>query len=97
MRELAEYDEEDDGTGDPGPELVGMHNFVAEDGDKPRRRCDYDDASITGNISVNSVDQLGADYDIHGGPTHTGKDIEACNYGAALVPRPQRRGKWMWG
>ena len=56
MRELAEYDEEDDETWDPGPELVGMHNFVAEDGDEPCRRGDYDDASITGNISVDGVD-----------------------------------------
>lgn len=56
MRELAEYDEEDDGAGDPGPELVGVHNFVAEDGDEPRRRRNYDDASISGNIVVDGID-----------------------------------------
>lgn len=56
MRELAEYDKKDDQTGDPRPELVDMHNFVAEDGDEPCRRGDYDDTSIAWNISVDCVD-----------------------------------------
>lgn len=56
MRELAEYDEEDDQTRDPRPELVDMHNFVAEDGDNPRRRRDYDDASVARDVGVDGVD-----------------------------------------
>lgn len=97
MRELAEYDEEDDQTGDPRPEFVDMHNFVAEDCDEPCRGRDYDDASIARNVGVDGVDQLGADYDIHGGPAHTGKDIEACDCGAALVLELRRRGKGVCG
>ena len=85
VREFAQYDEEDDQTGDPRPELVVMHDFVAEDGDEPRRRCDYDDASIARNVVVDRVDQLGANYDIHSGPAHTSEDVEACNCGATLV------------
>ena len=79
MRELAKYDEEDDQTWDPRPELVGMHNLVAKDGDKPCRRRDYYDTSIAGNVGVDRVDQLGADYDIDSGPAHAGEDVEACN------------------
>ena len=56
MRELAQYDQEDDQTGDPRPELVVMHNFVAKYGDEPCRRCDYDDASIARNVVVDSID-----------------------------------------
>lgn len=93
MRELAEYDEEDDCTGDPGPELVDVYDFVAEDGDDPRRRRDYNDARVAGDVSVDGVDQLGADYDIHGGPAHAGEDVEACNCGAALVAGFRMRGK----
>ena len=62
-----------------------MHDFVAEDGDEPGRRCDYDDAGIAGNVGVDGVDQLGANYDIHGGPAHTSDDVVACNCGATLV------------
>ena len=46
MRELAKYDEEDDGAGDPGPEPQVTHNSVAEGGDEPCRR-NYDDASLS--------------------------------------------------
>ena len=97
MRELAEYDEEDDRTGDPRPELIGVHDFVAEDGDEPRRRCDYNDARIAGDVGVDGIDELGADYDIHSGPAHTGEDVEACNCGAALVAGFQRRAIETWG
>ena len=85
VRELAQYDQEDDQTGDPRPELVSMYNFIPEHGDDPCRRRDDDDARIARNVGVDGVDQLGADYDVHGGPAHTGEDIEACNYEAALV------------
>lgn len=54
--ELAEYDQEDDQARDPRVEFVGMHDFVAEDGDKPCCRCDYDDASIAWNVVVDGVD-----------------------------------------
>ena len=66
-----------------------MHNFVAEDGDKPCRRGDDDDASIARNVGVNGVDQLGADDDVYGGPAHTSEDVETCNCRAALV-------LWLW-
>lgn len=70
-----------------------MHDFVAEDGDEPRRRRNYDDARIAGNAGVDGVDQLGADYDVHSGPAHTGEDVEACNCGAALVDEFRRKRK----
>ena len=93
MRELAEHDQEDDQTGDPRVEFVKMYNFITEDGDDPCRRRDDDDARITRHVGVDGVDQLGADYDVHGGPAHTGEDIEACNCDAALVPVLRRREK----
>ena len=93
VREFAQYDQEDDQTGDPRPELVVMHHFVAEDGDEPCRRCNYDDAGIARNVGVDRVDQLGANYDIHSGPAHTSEDVEACDCGATLVAGlPRGRG-----
>ncbi len=97
MRELAEYDQEDDQTGDPRPELVVVHDLVAKDSDEPCRRRDYDNAGIARNVGIDGVDQLSADYNIHGRPAHTSEAVENCNCGAALVPGLRQRGKEMWG
>ena len=86
MRKFAQHDEEDDQTGDPRPGLVLVHHLVAEDGDEPCRRCDYNDTSVARDVVIHGVDQLGAYYDIHGGPAHTSEDIKACNCGMVLVP-----------
>ncbi len=75
--EFAEDDEEDDEGGDPGPEFVVVHDFVAEDGDEPGRGGDDDDAGVAGDVAVDGVDELGADDDVHGGPADTGEDVEA--------------------
>ncbi len=74
-----------------------MHNLVAEDRDEPSRRGDYDDTSVARNAGVDCVDQLGANYDIHGGPAHTSEDVEARNCGATLAYGFQRGAKGMWG
>ena len=81
MRELTEHDQKDDQTGDPRVELVGMHDFVAENGNEPCCCSDYYDTSIARDISVNGVEKLSADYNIHSGPAYTGEDVEDCNYG----------------
>ena len=56
MRELTEHDQKDDQTGDPRVELVGMHDFVAENGNDPSCCGDYDDTGIARDIGVDGVD-----------------------------------------
>lgn len=61
MREDAEGDEEDDGGGDPGPELVKMDDLVAEEGDAQGAEGNDDDAGPAWDVVVDGVKQLGAD------------------------------------
>ena len=74
--EFSEHDQENDEAGYPGPEFVGVHDFVAEHGDKPGAGSDYNYTSIAWDIGVDSIDQLGADNHVHCRPANAGKDIE---------------------
>ena len=76
VRELAQHDEEDDEAGDPGPELVRVHDLVPEEGDEERRRGDDDDARVSGDIRVHGVEQLRADDDVDRRPSDAGEDVE---------------------
>ena len=80
MREFAEHDEEDDEAGDPGPEFVEMHDFVAEEGDEEGRCGDDDDTGVAGDGVVDRVQELGADDDVDGGPADAGEDVEDGDY-----------------
>lgn len=55
-------DEEDDGRWNPGPELIGVDNLVAEKADSECTECDDEDASESRNVVIYSIDKLGA-YD----------------------------------
>lgn len=76
MSELAEDDEEDDEGRDPAVELVVVDDFVAEEGDEEGRSCDDNDACKAGKIVIHSVEELGANYDVDGGPTNASEDVE---------------------
>lgn len=64
MPEFAEHDQEDDGGGNPGIVFVHVDDFVAEDCNKPRCCCDDYDTRVARDVVVDSVDKLGADYDV---------------------------------
>ena len=68
MGEDAEDDEEDDEGGDPGPELVDVDDFVAEEGHEPGADCDDDDAGVAWDVAVYGVEELGADDGVDGRP-----------------------------
>ena len=74
--EDTQSDEEDDSGGQPGPELVGVHNFVAEEGDQECAERNYQDASVAWNIAVHGVDELGTDNGIDGRPADAGQHVE---------------------
>ena len=79
MGELAKHNKEDDEAGNPGPELVCMYDFVAEHGDKECSRCNDDDACITGDVTIDGVDELRADYHVDGRPAHACENVEKGN------------------
>jgi hypothetical protein len=85
MGEFAEDDEEDDEGWDPRPHFVVVDYLVAEDRYKPGCCCYDDDACITRDGRVDGVDELGADYDVDGGPAYTGEDVEARNWGSLAL------------
>jgi len=70
--EDAKEDEEDDEGWDPGPEFVGVHDFVAERGHDKGADGDDDNASGAGNVWVDGRDELGADDRVDGGPADAG-------------------------
>ena len=80
MSEFAEDDEEDDEAGDPGPELVEMDDFVAEEGDEEGCSGNDDDAGIAGDGFVDGVQELSADDHIDGGPANASEDVEDGDY-----------------
>lgn len=65
MREDAENDDENDGSRNPGPELVHVDNLVTEEGYTQRTHGDDDDASITRNVIVDGIDHLCTDNRVH--------------------------------
>ena len=74
--EFAKHDQEDDEGGDPGPEFIDVHDFVAEEGDEKCAGGDYDDACVSGHVGVYGVDELGAHDNIDRGPADAGEDVE---------------------
>ena len=79
MGECAEDDQEDDEAGDPAVKLVGVHDFVAEQGDDECCSCDDDNTSPAWNVGIHSVEDLSAYNDVDGRPAYTGQDIEKRN------------------
>ena len=90
MSEFAQDDEEDDEAGDPGPELVEVYDFVAEEGNEEGGGGNDDDTGIAGDGTVDGMQELGADDDIDGGPADAGEDVEDGNYignsGQSFIP-----------
>lgn len=74
--ENAEDDEEDDEGGNPGPELVGVNDFVAEERDDECGDGDDDDTCKAGNVAVHGVQELGTDDGIDAGPSEAGENVE---------------------
>lgn len=70
--EFPEHDEEDDETGDPAVEFVGVHNFIAEESNEEGASCDNNDAAPTGDVAVDCVQDLSAYDDVDGGPADAG-------------------------
>jgi hypothetical protein len=68
----SEKDEEDDCCRDPGPELVGVHDFVAESRDSESQDGDYNNADRALDVAVDCLDELGPDDRVNGRPTDTG-------------------------
>ena len=89
VRELAQHDEEDDEARDPAVVLVGVHDFVAEEGDEEGRGRDDDDAGPAWDGAVDGVEDLRPDDDVHGGPADAGEDVEErdCDSGSVRVGR----------
>lgn len=76
VAEDADDDEEDDEGRDPRPELVDVHDLVAEDGDEEGAHGDDDDACEAWHVAVDRVDELRADDAVDCGPAETGEDVE---------------------
>lgn len=60
----------------PGPEFVGVNNFVAEECDEQRADGNDDDAGIAWHVVIDSVDQFGTDNGVYSRPTQACKDVE---------------------
>lgn len=73
MSELANHDQEDDEGRDPGPELIRMHDFVAEERDEEGAYGDDDDACVARDIIVDRVDELSANNDVDRRPADAGE------------------------
>lgn len=80
MREFAEDNEEDDEAGDPGPVFVHVDDFVAEEGDDERCCRDDDNACVSGNVGIDGIEELGADYHVDGRPAYAGQDVEDSDW-----------------
>ncbi len=65
MGELSKDDHKDYEAWDPGPELISVYDLVPKASDHQCSSCDNDDSSIPGNIVVDGVDKLSANYDVH--------------------------------
>ena len=74
--EHADDDQEDDESGDPGPEFIGVYNLVTEEGDKERADGNDNDACSTIDVWIHGVDELGTDDAVHTGPADAGKHVE---------------------
>ena len=64
MCEFTNDNQEDNESGNPGPEFVGMYYLVTEKCDKEGTYGNNDDSSVSWNIVIDSVDELGTNNDI---------------------------------
>ena len=67
----AKYNQEDDESRDPGPEFVGVHNLVAEEGDNECADGYNNYTYCTVDVWIHGVDDLRTDNAVHTGPTVT--------------------------
>ncbi len=72
MGEFAKNDEEDDEARDPGPVLVEVHDFIAEERDNEGRGGNDYDTCISWHVGIDSVEELRADYHIDSRPPYAG-------------------------
>ena len=53
-----------------------MNDLVSEESDEESRDCDDKDTSPARHVSVDSIEELGSNDDIDGGPTNTSEDVK---------------------
>lgn len=86
-----EHDREDDGGGQPRPELVGVYDLLAKHADDQGGDGDDEDAREAGNVGVDGLEELGADDGVDGGPAQTCHDIEEGDELDAPPAEPEAR------
>ena len=94
VSEDPEKDDEDDGGGDPRPEFVGVHDFVAECGDAEGADGDDDNADGAFDVAVDCLDELGADDRVDGRPADAGQDVENGDWTTRSASVSQIRGRF---
>lgn len=91
MREDTEDYQEDDESGDPAPEFVSVHDFVAEESDDKCAHGDDDNADRTIDIGVYGIDELGTNDAVDTRPANAGEDIEERNQLDTPPTEPEAR------
>lgn len=76
MSEDAQNDDEDDGCREPRPELIGVHDLVAEESDEQRADRHDDDASIAWDVVIDGVDELSSNDTVDCAPSESCEEIE---------------------
>ena len=79
MDKFAEDNEENGCSRYPGPELIGVDNFVAECADEGCDERNDDNTCPPRHVAVDRVDELCADDGIRRGPAYTREDVEECD------------------
>lgn len=79
MGKFPKDDEKNNEAWNPGVTLVGMYKFVAEERYNEGGNSDNKYSGPAWHARINSVKELGADYNVNRGPTNTGKCVEDCN------------------
>lgn len=75
MGEQSEDDHEDDEGGNPTVVLVQMDDLVSGESDEKGADGDDQDACISRNVGVHSIEKLGTDDGVGGGPAQTGENV----------------------
>lgn len=76
MGECAEHNEEHNAGRDPTPVFVSVDDFISGKGDKQGAEGDDQDTSVSRDIAIYGVQELGANDGIGSGPTDTGDNVE---------------------
>jgi len=71
-----EDDDEDYRSWYPRPELVGVHNLVAEESHEQSAKGDDEDSSEARDVDVDGVDQLRTYDRVDGRPPKAGKEVK---------------------